>query len=702
MGKKLSPGFHTVSEKGLRFVQEDGTEIEVTKENINEFSTLDKVKFFVNQYPHLFGGVFDAMGRQAVNEVSNAFDSLSVLNEKIALLNEEVSRLESEKVTNVESLASLSDEDAGEFLELLNPTSKEDETKRVNDSPLVVQTREDLNDFKKVLFSVDLLFSKSLEKELALGFKNAQIEDLKAESEERQKKYEEELIKSKKLVAEIDENKEKDAKKSKKSKIIVSIVSGAAALFFLVSAGLGITLVKVSSEKNKIIDDQNKVIEEIRGDLENSDRKIAEILGVEYKDHDTMLDLLVNRSSEIVNMAKAFGWSEKITNEKGEQVKNPVSAYEFLTQQTDNISKFAEKLGYEKDNESMSSFIERIMNTQASDLLREIEDFKQNLKENGFEVEEGKTLVDLLNDVYEKNDKDVSDAVKNAHLQFAGLLSELGVSVSDVLDENGNLDKTKFDAKVSGVVEMAVNNIETIQNLETKFNAVLSALGNDKEVSDFDSIEDAFDAITDGYENKIAEVDQKIEDYLKKAFLDAKIKNGETYYAPSDFSSYEEATDFLFDYHESREDALEDRIETLEKEVESNKNLKTELENCKSELATVRAQNQEYYNTIEKLTQEKSDLEDQVDELEQKVEDYKNNETVLNNTIENLKKELETSGSMTNGNQGGVVGDEKEENISTPVADDEKDDQNNAGNNNTGSGRDNKDNPVAGNDEFQR
>lgn len=693
MEKKLNAGFHTVGEKGLRFVNADGTEIEVTKDNINQFTTLDKVKFFVNQYPKLFGGVYATMGNQTVSEVSNAFDSLSSLNEEIARLNDEVSRLEKEKVTNVESLASLSDEQAENFLELLNPTSKDDEKKRVNESHFAVQNREDLKDFNKVLYCVDLLFSKSLEQEKELGNQKDEIEALKKESEDRQRKHEEELNFAGKAYNDL---KEETGKKRKKSNVVLGLVSGVAALFMLVSAGLGVTLAKVVSKKNNTIDAQQGVIDEMKEDLENSDRKIAEIFGVEYKDHDTVISLLINKSSEIVNMAKAFGWSEKITNEKGEEIKNPISAYEFLTEQTDKISKFAEKLGYDQNKESMSSFIERIVNTEASDLLKEIEEFKQALKEKGFEVEEGKSLVDLLNDVYAKNDKEVSDAVKDAHVQFANLLSELGVSVSDILDENGNLDKTKFDAKVSEVVEMAVKNIETVQNLETKFNAVLSAFGSGKEVSDFDSIEDAFEAITDGYENKISEVEQRIEEYLKKAFLDAKIAKGDTYYAPSDFSSYEDATDFLLDYYETREEELEDRIEELEQEAGSNKDLKTELENCKSELESVKAQNQEYAETIEKLNQDKEELEDQVEELEQDVENYKKNETVLNNKIDDLKKQLETSGSMSNENQGNVSLDEKEEGGSTPVADDEKDEQNNAGKEDIDCGRKNN------NDEDER
>lgn len=681
MGKKLNKGFHTTGEKTLRYVREDGTEIEVTKDNLGDFDIVEKLKFFINQYPKFFGGVFDLMGKQVVEDVE-------VLKSKSASLDLDLSK--EEALALLDKLNPIVAPEASSEEEISEDETSADEEVAVEDesvverkfsSPLAVHSIGDLGDIEKLSYTLDLLIDemeRTRDEKHALEGEVTELSDYYgsvvdkldetttrlagAESDLESEITEHERTRSS-LLAERTAHEETKAK-AKRYKRITALVAGLSAFWIGMSAGLGVSLFK-KNEKIKdqagYIDSQGKYIDELENTLAEAEKNVANFFGVSDVDIDSLNSLMIEKNEEIKTLAEAFGWKSQVMDENGNMVKNPEGAYFFLLGQSGKIEDFATKLGYDAESgETISEFIERISNTDASEMLKQIEDFKKSLRDNGFDVEDGKTLTELLQQVYDKNASDISDEVKKAYVGFANLLSDLGVSVEDVLDENGDLDVSGFNDEVASVVKLAKDNLETLENLETQFDAVFESLGLEKKVKDFDSIEDAFDEIIDSYDEIVDSIDDSLSDYLDKAFLEAKIPNGTSYYAPSDFATLEEAGNFLIDY------------------CKNNKELKEKVSEYESQIST--------------LTAEKANLQSQISSLETKVAELERQKSALESEKNNLEKnykdllDKDVSGSSNQGSSGSA--DEKGTET-TPVAGEEKDEQGNDGSSDSGSGKGN-------------
>lgn len=674
MGKKLNKGFHTTGEKKLRYVNEDGSEVEVTKDNIDEFDVVDKLKFFINQYPSLFGGVFDLMGKQVLKEVESLKNTTSHLDldvsneEAVALLNKLNPIVDADVVLEDGELEEVvSSEDEGEAIEeveeveeteaetIVEETEDEEIVPRKFSSPLAVQSVDDLSDIEKLSYTLELIVDELKSEKEGLEVEKTELKNSLAETEDKLAETAIKLDEAEDKIKEVEEKlvgaeeraltAETESKKGKKkTRIITAVLASTTALLLVISAGLGVSLVK----KVKNIESQNEYIDELEKSLDEAEKNVANFFGVGDLDQTQMNGLLIEKYNEITKLASAFGWQSQIVNESGEMVKNPVSAYSFLIEESEKIEDFATKLGYDSENgETISEFIERVSDTNSEEILRQIEDFKNNLRENGFEVEEGKTLTELLRQVYDKNASDLSNEVKNAYVGFATLLSDLGVSVEDVLDENGNLDVSGFNGKVAEVVALAKDNLEAVQNLETKFNAVFESLGRSERVGDFESLEEAFEEIKDSYDEILNSVSGSFSDFLGKAFLEAKIPNGTSFYAPSDFASLEEAGDFLIEHYKQKE-TPETNVAELEAKI-------AELE-----------------SQISALKDEKAGLESQISNLETELETQKSKYAELERKYNEVLSE-NVAGSE---NQGSSNVDEAETET-TPVADESKDDESN-------------------------
>ena len=107
---------------------------------------------------------------------------------------------------------------------------------------------------------------------------------------------------------------------------------------------------------------------------------------------------------------------------------------------------------------------------------------KQTLRGLGYEVDDGKTLSGIVKDVYDAFQEDKKNSIANevmsSYLHFANLLEDLGINPEELVDENGNLDTSKFDKDVSAIVKGALNNANHLKQIQDKIDASFKALSS--------------------------------------------------------------------------------------------------------------------------------------------------------------------------------------------------------------------------------
>lgn len=464
-----------------------------------------------------------------------------------------------------------------------------------------VRTINDIANADKLTYSVNLACLELVSVKMQAEKDRARIAELEAEKA----KLEAEISARDKQVSEIKANQTKSNSKKKTKKF--AMVAAVIALGVALVASVGLNIGQSVQKRN----------------LEDS------VIAISAENE---------RNQEIINKQKEF---------------------------IDSVNELAERLGYKEgmkdDNGNVITaldFIEKKASEDTESLKKEIADMKETIRSLGYEVDDGKTLSGIVKDVYDAFQEEKKNAVANevlaSYLHFANLLEDLGVSPEDIVDENGNLDTSKFDADVARVVEGALKNADHLKQVQDKIDASFVALdvktvdenGNTvyKKATDYLTFADAIDDIEDAYDARYDAFEKSIKDSILYAFARAEIRkpNGAIYTA-NDFDTIEDAIDFLSEQYVGMEKTLQDY-----------KNLIIEKDNLIYELR----------DEIDKVNSELDSAYDEIEELNDQIDDLKTK-------IGEQEKNNENQGDAGKEDEGGKVG---------PVAGEDKDKDNTGGN----------------------
>lgn len=339
----------------------------------------------------------------------------------------------------------------------------------------------------------------------------------------------------------------------------------------------------------------------------------------------------------------------------------------------DSIKDLAERLGYKegmKDENgnviTIQVFLERKASEDEASLKQEIADMKQTLRDLGYEVDDGKTLSGIVKDVYDAFQEDKKNAIANevmsSYLHFANLLEDLGINPEEIVDENGNLDTSKFDKDVSAIVEGALNNANHLKQIQDKIDASFKALGitktNEngetvyKSATDYANFADAITDIENAYGEKYEQLKDSVAKSIDNAFAVTGIKKADgTVYSSKDFETLEKAIDKLADECDEK---FQNYIDLIDEKNDKIDELEVELGDTRDLLKKAY---------------------DEIDDLNNKIED-------LNQKIKDQEKANEDQNNSGKEDDGGKVG---------PVAGEDKDQDNTGGSTRPGQREDGND-----------
>lgn len=363
----------------------------------------------------------------------------------------------------------------------------------------------------------------------------------------------------------------------------------------------------------------------------------------------------------------------------------------------DEVERIAKENGYKngmKDENgnyiSAVQFIEGKMKEDAEGLKQQIAEMKETIRNLGYEVDDSQTLAGIVKNVYDAFQTEkanaVSTEVMGAYLHFANLLDDLGIQPEDIVDENGNLDVSKFDGKVADVVETSLKNAEHLrlvqEKIDTTFealkiyktdengNVVKDASGNPvvKKAVDCGTFDRAIDEIESAYQEKEDAYKKSIVSALDIAFAKANIQKefGTGIYSMDDFEGDAESA-IAF---------LGDKAGTLSAEVNN------------------------YVSLLEQKQLLIDELQDKVDSLQDDLDAVNDEKRDLEDQIDDLKKKLSEQDKENKGQEGSETENEGE-NVG-PVAGEEKDDSNNSGSDRPGSKEDGGSGSQFDEDEFNK
>lgn len=459
-------------------------------------------------------------------------------------------------------LASLAtSEQAEDIVNGLNPY-KEDGTRTYNLDECV-KSAEDIANAEKLRYSVNLACLELVNARMQAEKDKAKIAELEAEREQLSK----EIANRDEQHNVVVNNQQKPKKKTKKTVMIFAAITLGVALL---ATSLGLNIAQGVANR-----DLRGDIASIYAENESKDQTIAE------------QQAFIN---SIKDLAERLGYQEGMKDENGNVI-------------------------------TVQVFLERKASQDEASLKQEIADMKQTLRGLGYEVDDGKTLSGIVKDVYDAFQEDKKNSIANevmsSYLHFANLLEDLGINPEELVDENGNLDTSKFDKDVSAIVKGALNNANHLKQIQDKIDASFKALGvtktNEngetvyKSATDYANYADAITDIENAYSEKYEQLKNSVAKSIDNAFAVTGIKKADgTVYSSRDFETLEKAIDKLA---EESDEKFQGYIDLIDEKNDKIDELEVKFGETRDLLDKAYAEIDSLNNKIENLNQKIKDQE---------------------------------------------------------------------------------------------
>lgn len=459
-------------------------------------------------------------------------------------------------------LASLAtSEQAEDIVNGLNPY-KEDGTRTYNLDECV-KSAEDIANAEKLRYSVNLACLELVNARMQAEKDKAKIAELEAEREQLSK----EIASRDEQHNVVVNNQQKPKKKTKKTVMIFAAITLGVALL---ATSLGLNIAQGAANR-----DLRENIASISAENESKDQTIAE------------QQAFIN---SIKGLAERLGYQEGMKDENGNVI-------------------------------TVQVFLERKASQDEASLKQEIADMKQTLRGLGYEVDDGKTLSGIVKDVYDAFQEDKKNSIANevmsSYLHFANLLEDLGINPEELVDENGNLDTSKFDKDVSAIVKGALNNANHLKQIQDKIDASFKALGvtktNEngetvyKSATDYANYADAITDIENAYSEKYEQLKDSVAKSIDNAFAVTGIKKADgTVYSSRDFETLEKAIDKLA---EESDEKFQGYIDLIDEKNDKIDELEVKFGETRDLLDKAYAEIDNLNNKIENLNQKIKDQE---------------------------------------------------------------------------------------------
>lgn len=459
-------------------------------------------------------------------------------------------------------LASLAtSEQAEDIVNGLNPY-KEDGTRTYNLDECV-KSAEDIANAEKLRYSVNLACLELVNARMQAEKDKAKIAELEAEREQLSK----EIAKRDEQHNVVVNTQQKPKKKTKKTVMIFAAITLGVALL---ATSLGLNIAQGVANR-----DLRGNIASIYAENESKDQTIAE------------QQAFIN---SIKGLAERLGYQEGMKDENGNVI-------------------------------TVQVFLERKASQDEASLKQEIADMKQTLRGLGYEVDDGKTLSGIVKDVYDAFQEDKKNSIANevmsSYLHFANLLEDLGINPEELVDENGNLDTSKFDKDVSAIVKGALNNANHLKQIQDKIDASFKALGvtktNEngetvyKSATDYANYADAITDIENAYSEKYEQLKNSVAKSIDNAFAVTGIKKADgTVYSSRDFETLEKAIDKLA---EESDEKFQGYIDLIDEKNDKIDELEVKFGETRDLLDKAYAEIDSLNNKIENLNQKIKDQE---------------------------------------------------------------------------------------------
>lgn len=459
-------------------------------------------------------------------------------------------------------LASLAtSEQAEDIVNGLNPY-KEDGTRTYNLDECV-KSAEDIANAEKLRYSVNLACLELVNARMQAEKDKAKIAELEAEREQLSK----EIASRDEQHNVVVNNQQKPKKKTKKTVMIFAAITLGVALL---ATSLGLNIAQGVANR-----DLRGNIASIYAENESKDQTIAE------------QQAFIN---SIKGLAERLGYQEGMKDENGNVI-------------------------------TVQVFLERKASQDEASLKQEIADMKQTLRGLGYEVDDGKTLSGIVKDVYDAFQEDKKNSIANevmsSYLHFANLLEDLGINPEELVDENGNLDTSKFDKDVSAIVKGALNNANHLKQIQDKIDASFKALGvtktNEngetvyKSATDYANYADAITDIENAYSEKYEQLKNSVAKSIDNAFAVTGIKKADgTVYSSRDFETLEKAIDKLA---EESDEKFQGYIDLIDEKNDKIDELEVKFGETRDLLDKAYAEIDSLNNKIENLNQKIKDQE---------------------------------------------------------------------------------------------
>ena len=475
------------------------------------------------------------------------------------------SRIDQPKTQSVGiELASLAtSEQAEDIVNGLNPY-KEDGTRTYNLDECV-KSAEDIANAEKLRYSVNLACLELVNARMQAEKDKAKIAELEAEREQLSKEIAKRDEQHNVVVNNLQNQKPK--KKTKKTVMIFAAITLGVALL---ATSLGLNIAQGVANR-----DLRGDIASIYAENESKDQTIAE--------QQAFID-------SIKDLAERLGYQEGMKDENGNVI-------------------------------TVQVFLERKASQDEASLKQEIADMKQTLRGLGYEVDDGKTLSGIVKDVYDAFQEDKKNSIANevmsSYLHFANLLEDLGINPEELVDENGNLDTSKFDKDVSAIVKGALNNANHLKQIQDKIDASFKALGvtktNEngetvyKSATDYANYADAITDIENAYSEKYEQLKDSVAKSIDNAFAVTGIKKADgTVYSSRDFETLEKAIDKLA---EESDEKFQGYIDLIDEKNDKIDELEVKFGETRDLLDKAYAEIDSLNNKIENLNQKIKDQE---------------------------------------------------------------------------------------------
>ena len=306
---------------------------------------------------------------------------------------------------------------------------------------------------------------------------------------------------------------------------------------------------------------------------------------------------------------------------RGNRYKNKASQAEHQITQIENNLGYVEGMTDANGNPiSFEQYLE-MKKAEFQNLVNEVDGAKELLETLGYldEQDQNQTLEELIQNMSDALNNQIQNERTEAYAHFVEVLSDLGLSLADIQDENGNISVEQFDQKTATIVQDALSNIEKLENIGNKLDEIFDHLKIEKsEIQTFDAKEDAKDYVTKEdfatYEEAMDFVVQWFD--AKKEADDKIIANAiDTAFAElnmnvraSDFENNEQAINYLRIYakilradNSAKADEIDKKVEEIDKLEKTNAGLQSELDKTQEDLKTANAEKDRLQKELDEL-----------------------------------------------------------------------------------------------------